>query len=198
MAVMLKISDCRYLYSVVSPDNLKDEPYPQVAFTGRSNVGKSSLLNRLVGIKNIAKVSQTPGKTRAVNYFLTNTNLMLVDLPGFGYAKVSKSIKEHWGELIEAYLLDNDWLKGVVHLVDSRHPPTPLDQSLNEWLNQNGLNYLVVMTKIDKLSGNQIGKSLAQTKRELVLTVGTEPLMFSAKTGRGKKELLGWIDSQIR
>ncbi|MCK4656277.1 MAG: YihA family ribosome biogenesis GTP-binding protein [candidate division Zixibacteria bacterium] len=195
---MLKISDCRYLYSVVSPDNLKDEPYPQVAFTGRSNVGKSSLLNRLVGIKNIAKVSQTPGKTRAVNYFLTNTNLMLVDLPGFGYAKVSKSIKEHWGELIEAYLLDNDWLKGVVHLVDSRHPPTPLDQSLNEWLNQNGLNYLVVMTKIDKLSGNQIGKSLAQTKRELVLTVGTEPLMFSAKTGRGKKELLGWIDSQIR
>jgi GTP-binding protein len=194
---MLKISDCRYLYSVVNPENFKDEPYPQVAFAGRSNVGKSSLLNRLVGIKNIAKVSQTPGKTRAVNYFLTNTNLMLVDLPGFGYAKVSKSIKEHWGELIEAYLLDNDRLKGVVHLVDSRHPPTPLDQNLNEWLNQNGLNYLVVMTKIDKLSGNQVGKSLAQTKRALVLTVGTEPLMFSAKTGRGKKELLGWIDSQI-
>ncbi len=85
-----------------------------------------------------------------------------------------------------------------MHLVDSRHPPTPLDQRLNEWLNQNGFNYLVVMTKIDKLSGNQVGKSLAQTKRELVLTVGTEPLMFSAKTGRGKKELLGWIDSQIR
>lgn len=198
MAAMLKISDCRYLYSVVNAEDLKDEPYPQVAFTGRSNVGKSSLLNRLVGIKNIAKVSQTPGKTRAVNYFLTNTNLMLVDLPGFGYAKVSKSIKEHWGELIEAYLLDNDRLKGVVHLVDSRHPPTPLDQGLNEWLNQNGLNYLVVMTKIDKLSGNQVGKSLAQTKRALVLTVGTEPLMFSAKTGRGKRELLGWIDSRIR
>ena len=195
---MLKISDCRYLYSVVNPENFKDEPYPQVAFAGRSNVGKSSLLNRLVGIKNIAKVSQTPGKTRAVNYFLTNTNLMLVDLPGFGYAKVSKSIKEHWGELIGAYLLDNEWLRGVVHLVDSRHPPTPLDQNLNEWLNQNGLNYLVVMTKIDKLSGNQVGKSLAQTKKTLILTVGTEPLMFSAKTGRGKKELLGWIDSQIR
>jgi len=198
MAVMLKINDCRYLYSVANPEDFKDEPYPQVAFAGRSNVGKSSLLNRLVGIKNIAKVSRTPGKTRAVNYFLTDTNLMLVDLPGYGYAKVSKSIKEHWGELIEAYLLDNDRLKGVVHLVDSRHPPTPLDQSLNEWLNQNGLNYLIVLTKIDKLSGNQAGRSVAQAKRTLVLTVGTEPLTFSAKTGQGKKELLGWINSQIR
>jgi GTP-binding protein len=194
---MLKISHCKFLYSVVNPRDFKDEPYPQVAFTGRSNVGKSSLLNRLVGMKNIAKVSQTPGKTRAVNYFMTDSNVMLVDLPGYGYAKVSKSVKEKWGELIETYLTDNDRLIGVVHLVDSRHPPTSLDIDLNEWLNYNGINYVVVLTKSDKLSRNQLGKSIQVAKRTLVLTAGTEPLTFSAKTGAGKKELLNWIGSQL-
>jgi GTP-binding protein len=194
---MLRINDCRFLYSASDPKKFTDSPYPQVAFAGRSNVGKSSLLNRLVGMKNIAKVSRTPGKTRAVNFFLTDTNLMLVDLPGYGYAKVSKSVKVQWGKLIETYLLQSERLVGVVHLVDSRHPPTPLDQELNEWLNQNGLNYVVVLTKSDKLSGNQIGKSISEAKRLLVLTVGSEPITFSAKTGKGKKELLGWIDSQI-
>lgn len=195
---MLRINDCRFLYSVVDPKDFTDEPYPQVAFTGRSNVGKSSLLNRLVGIKNIAKVSRTPGKTRAVNFFLTNTNLLLVDLPGYGYAKVSKSVKRQWGELIEVYLLSSIRLRGVVHLVDSRHPPTPLDRELNEWLNHNRVNHLVVLTKIDKLSGNQIGRSITEAKRHLDLTAGTEPLTFSARTGKGKRELLAWIDSQIR
>lgn len=191
---MLKINNCEYLYSVVNPKDFKAEPYPQVAFAGRSNVGKSSLLNRLVGIKNIAKVSQTPGKTRAVNFFMTDANIMLVDLPGYGYAKVSKSVSRQWGQLIESYLLDNDRLRGLVHLVDSRHPPTRLDKELNEWLNENKIVYVVVLTKADKLSGNLLAKSIVEAKKSLVLTVGTEPLVFSAKTGRGKKELLNWID----
>ena len=195
---MPKFNDCKFLYSVVNAKDFKDEPYPQIAFAGRSNVGKSSLLNRLVGRKSIAKVSKSPGRTRAVNFFLTDVNIMLVDLPGYGYAKVAKSIREQWGHLVEAYLLDNDRLKGVVHLVDSRHPPTPLDEELNEWLNENGLNYVVVLTKADKLSGNKITKSITQAKKTLVLTVGTEPLVFSAKTGEGKNELLNWIDSQVR
>jgi len=195
---MLKIKNCEYLYSVVKPKDFKAEPYPQVAFAGRSNVGKSSLLNRLVGIKNIAKVSQTPGKTRAVNFFMTDANIMFVDLPGYGYSKVSKSISRQWGKLIESYLLNNDRLKGIVHLVDSRHPPTSLDLELNEWLNENGFAYVVVLTKADKLSGNLLAKSIIEAKKSLVLTVGMEPLVFSAKTGRGKNELLSWIDSQTK
>ena len=195
---MLRIKNCTYLYSVVKPKDFKAEPYPQVAFAGRSNVGKSSLLNRLVGIKNIAKVSQTPGKTRAVNFFMTDANIMFVDLPGYGYSKVSKSISRQWGKLIESYLLNNDRLKGLVHLVDSRHPPTPLDLELNEWLNENGFAYVVVLTKADKLSGNLLAKSIVEAKKSLVLTVGMEPLVFSAKTGRGKNELLSWIDSQTK
>ncbi len=198
MAVVMRINSCKYLYSVVNSNDFRDEQYPQIAFAGRSNVGKSSLLNQLVGMKNVAKVSQTPGKTRAVNFFMTNVNLMLVDLPGFGYAKVSKSIREQWGQLIESYLTDNDMLRGVVHLVDSRHPPTPLDQELNDWLNESSIEYLVVLTKADKLSRNDIAKSISTAKKELVLTTGTEPLMFSARTGLGKKELLHWIDSQIQ
>ncbi len=194
----MRIRSCKYLYSVVNPGDFKDERYPQIAFAGRSNVGKSSLLNRLVGMKGIAKVSQTPGKTRAVNFFMTDVNLMLVDLPGFGYAKVSKSMREQWGKLIETYLTDNDMLKGLVHLVDSRHPPTPLDQELNEWLNESGIEYLVVLTKADKLSRNDIAKCLSTAKKELVLTTGSEPILFSSKTGLGKKELLRWIDSQIQ
>jgi len=98
---MLKISSCKYLYSVVDPSQLREEPYPQVAFAGRSNVGKSSLLNRLVGVSKLAKVSKTPGRTRAVNYFLVNERFLLVDLPGFGYAKVSKDMREQWSKLIE-------------------------------------------------------------------------------------------------
>lgn len=195
---MLKINNCSYLYSVANPRNFKAEPYPQIAFAGRSNVGKSSLLNRLVGIRNIAKVSQTPGKTRAVNFFMTDANVIFVDLPGYGYAKVSKSESRQWGKLIESYLLDNDKLKGLVHLVDSRHPPTPLDKELNEWLNVNGIVYVVVLTKADKLSGNLLAKSIAEAKKSLVLTVGSEPLVFSAKTGRGKKELLNWIDIRTK
>ncbi len=197
MAVVMRINSCKYLYSVVNASDFRDEQYPQIAFAGRSNVGKSSLLNQLVGVKNVAKVSQTPGKTRAVNFFMTNVNLILVDLPGFGYAKVSKSIREQWGQLIESYMTDNDMLKGVVHLVDSRHPPTPLDQELNDWLNESGIEYLVVLTKADKLSRNDIAKNISTAKKELVLTTGTEPLMFSARTGLGKKELLHWINSQI-
>jgi GTP-binding protein len=194
---MLKIKNCSYLYSVTNPKDFKAEPYPQIAFAGRSNVGKSSLLNRLVGIKNIAKVSQTPGKTRAVNFFQTDANVLFVDLPGYGYAKVSKSESRQWGKLIEAYLLGNEKLKGLVHLVDSRHPPTALDKDLNEWLNVNGIVYAVVLTKSDKLSGNLLTKSVAEAKKSLILTVGSEPLVFSSKTGRGKKELMAWIDSQL-
>jgi len=194
---MLKVNNCKFLYSVVKAKDLKHEPYPQVAFAGRSNVGKSSLLNRIAGIKNVAKVSQTPGKTRAVNFFMTDAGFMLVDLPGYGYAKVSKSMRNEWAGLVESYLLDNDMLRGVVHLVDSRHPPTSLDTELNGWLNENEINYLVVLTKADKISGNQLTKSVSESKKGLTILPDSGPLVFSAKTGRGKGELLTWIENQL-
>lgn len=194
---MLKVNNCKFLYSVVKSSDLKHEPYPQIAFAGRSNVGKSSLLNRVAGIKNVAKVSQTPGKTRAVNFFMTDAGFMLVDLPGYGYAKVSKSIRHDWAGLVESYLLGNEMLRGVVHLVDSRHPPTNLDKELNGWLNENEINYLVVLTKADKISGNQLTKSISESRKGLVFMPGSGPLAFSAKTGRGKRELLSWIENQL-
>jgi GTP-binding protein len=194
---MLKINSCEYLYSVFSAKDFKEEPYPQVAFAGRSNVGKSSLLNRLVGIKSIAKVSQTPGKTRAINFYKTDVNLLLVDLPGFGYAKVPKTMRKQWGYLIESYLTDNERLVGVVHLVDSRHPPTPLDIELNEWLISQGIACQIVLTKSDKLSKNQLAKSVSDAKQTLSFTADTSPLPFSAKTGTGRNELLAWLKTRI-
>jgi len=145
----------------------------------------------------IAKVSKSPGRTRALNYFLVNESFLLVDLPGYGYAKVSKDMRKQWGKLIEAFMIGNERLRGVVHLVDCRHDPTALDVQLNDWLNENGITYQVVLTKADKLSNNQLAKSFAQAKKKLVLTVGTEPMLFSSKTGRGKNELLGWVGSVI-
>lgn len=195
---MLKVNDCRFLYSVVDPESFKDDPYPQIAFAGRSNVGKSSLLNRLVGRANIARVSKSPGRTRAINFFLVNERIMFVDLPGYGYAKVSKTMRESWGLLIESYLAESSNLRGIVQLVDSRHPPTELDRELNEWMNVNGLVYKVVMTKADKLSKNQLAQSMKLARQGLILTVGSEPLPFSAKTGMGKAELLAWIESRVQ
>ncbi|MBZ0251855.1 MAG: ribosome biogenesis GTP-binding protein YihA/YsxC [Candidatus Methylomirabilis sp.] len=161
---------------------------PEIAFAGRSNVGKSSLLNALLGRKRLAHVSKTPGRTQTINFFLVNDAFHVVDLPGYGYAKVSKGVRVEWGRAIERYLRDRPQLRGVVQLVDARHDPTALDVELFEWLEAIRTPHVVVATKADKLSGNALAKQAAAIRRTLRL--GKEDLVaFSAATGRGKEDL---------
>jgi GTP-binding protein len=161
---------------------------PEVAFSGRSNVGKSSLLNRLVRRKAFARVSKTPGRTREINFFGVNNEFVLADLPGYGYAKVSKEKKGEWGRLIEGYLRDNPDLRGVVQLLDARHDPTPDDLRMFDLLAEIGLPTLVVVTKIDKLSARE--RSARVTTLAAHCGVAEDQVIpCSAVTGEGRDDL---------
>ena len=162
---------------------------PHVAVAGKSNVGKSSLLNRLVGQKKLAKVSSTPGKTRALNFFLVNDRYYLVDLPGYGYAKVAKSVKDQWGKLIEQYLEGEPRLAGMVFLLDCRRDPGPEDIQLLEWLAGRSLPVMIAVTKADKLGREQLARKMRQIENEL----GLPSIAFSAVTGLGKDQLMGAV-----
>jgi len=180
----------KFLLSALDAQHFPAPSVPEIAFLGRSNVGKSSLLNALVGEK-AAKVSSTPGRTRAINFFQLlddkeRPKIVLSDLPGYGYAKISKSISAEWPKFIEPYLADRETLSLCVCLVDSNIPPQPSDGKLLEWLRHVGRDFLVVATKTDRLSGNQRTKNLAAIKQEFGLD---EVLPVSAKTGLGIKEL---------
>ena len=171
---------------------------PQVAFSGRSNVGKSSLINVLLRRtrKKIARVSATPGKTRSLNFYLVNDRFFLVDLPGFGFAKVSARVRQSWRKLVEEYLVGEPKLRGVVHLVDSRHDPTATDLEMVEFLAARGLPTLVVLTKMDKLKRMAREKVVA-TAVERLKVDEDQVLNFSSKTGQGREELLAALDDLI-
>jgi len=165
---------------------------PQVAFAGRSNVGKSSLLNRLFNRKRLAKVSQTPGKTQSINYFLVDGQIHFVDLPGFGYAKASHGERRRWQELVEYYFTHSESLLGMVHLIDIRHDPTSLDQSLREWTDELVRHRLYVLTKSDKVKFSH--RRQAEVKLASRFGIGKENIVsFSAVDGTGKQEILTWI-----
>lgn len=163
---------------------------PEIAFAGRSNVGKSSLINRLLQRKNLARTSGTPGKTRQLNYILVNEKLYFVDMPGYGFAKVSQSERERWRRLIESYLLDNPVLRVVVCIIDARHGPAPSDVQLFTWLAENRIPALVVATKVDKLNRRE----RQQAEKRIVESIGKlpvgGPVFFSSTSGEGKRELL--------
>lgn len=156
---------------------------------GRSNVGKSSLLNQIVSQKKLAKVSSTPGRTRSLNYFIIDNRFYLVDLPGYGYAKVSKALREQWGQLIEDYLTQCEQLIGMVLLLDCRRDPTAQDMELVAWLSERQLPVLVAVTKADKLTRDAQHRKVRQTEEEL----GAAALAFSSVTGIGKNELLASV-----
>lgn len=163
--------------------------FPEVAFLGRSNVGKSSLINSYLGRKNIAKTSATPGKTRALFFYLVNERYYLVDFPGYGYAKVSKSLREIWGNLTESYLHDREPLKGLIHIVDIRHTPTSEDKQMSEWLKFNDYPFITVATKADKISRGKHGKHIKIIRTELELGDEQRIIPFSSKTKDGLKEI---------
>ncbi|CDG02374.1 Putative Probable GTP-binding protein EngB [Clostridium chauvoei JF4335] len=164
---------------------------PEVAFVGRSNVGKSSIINALTNRKKLAKVSQTPGKTRLINFFMINSGeFYLVDLPGYGYAKVSKKEQESWGNTIETYLTGREQLKRVILLVDSRHKPTTQDIQMHEWIKHFGYEEIVVATKSDKLSNNDLRKSEKIIKETLKLDSNDKLYFFSSLNKKGKDQLI--------
>lgn len=186
--------NCKFVGSFYALAQLPKDDLPCIALAGRSNVGKSSLLNRLVGQKNMAKVSSTPGKTRALNFFLVNDKFYLVDLPGYGYAQVSKTIKATWGELIEQFLVKAEHLAGLVLLIDSRRDPTDEDIQMLAWLAQRKLVCMTVVTKSDKVNRDQLGRKV----RQVELSLGVPALPFSALSGDGRKELSAAIAELVK
>ena len=170
---------------------------PEVAFAGRSNVGKSSLINRLLGRRGLARTSYTPGRTRTINFYLVNEAVLFADLPGYGYAKVSRSQQEDWWVLGEGYLTHRVPLRGVVHLVDARHPPTDRDQGLQDFLVAVGAPSVVVLTKADKVPRGQRRAVQAAAVRLLGLARAEMGLFFSAETGEGAPELWRAVDALL-
>lgn len=182
----MKISTVEYLLSARSRADFPRRRLPEIAFAGRSNVGKSSLINALLKRRHVAKVSSTPGKTRCVNYFLINDSFYLVDLPGYGYAKVSRSEQQVWEGMVRGYLEDRDRSKFVVMLVDLRHDPGNLDRLMKSWLDSNRNPHVIAATKADKLSGNQRAVRSRQLK---TFYTGTEVIPVSSVTELGRREL---------
>jgi len=186
----MKISCAEFVTSAVRKSDYPAGELPEVALAGRSNVGKSSLLNRLAVRKSLARTSKTPGRTRLINFFLINGVFRLVDLPGYGYAKVSARERESWRKMVEDYLSTRKNLRGVVLLVDSRHPPTSQDVQMYGWLKHRGIPAAVVATKADKLSRSKLLRSLKVVRETLALAEGETLVPFSAETGQGREELL--------
>jgi len=189
----MKIKNAAFITSAAKKNQYPDESLPEIAFAGRSNVGKSSLLNLLTNRKNLAKTSSTPGKTRTINFFLINDEFRIVDLPGYGYAKVAKGMSDDWGPMMESYLSSRPNLVKVIQLVDSRHAPSAQDVQMYEYLRYYGLSGVVIATKADKLSRNELNRNLAVIRKELDL--GKEDLLIpaSALNKTGTDEILGVI-----
>lgn len=188
------IKSAEFIGSAVKPDQYPEDNLPEIAFAGRSNVGKSSLLNLLTNRKKLAKVSATPGKTRTINFFLINNAFRIVDLPGYGFANVSKAESQSWGNMMETYLSKREGLKICVLLVDSRHKPSAQDVQMYDYLKYYHLNGLVIATKADKLSKNELNKNLSMIRRELDMENDDVILAESALNKTGVDEVLASID----
>ncbi|CCO07666.1 ribosome biogenesis GTP-binding protein YihA/YsxC [Desulforamulus hydrothermalis] len=194
----MKIVAAEFLTSAVNPGGYPPGDLPEIAFVGRSNVGKSSLINRLVNRKGLARTSSTPGRTQLINFFKINDRFIMVDLPGYGYARVPEEVKARWGKMIEGYLKNRENLRGVCLLLDCRHTPTAQDIQMYRWLQYYRLPAAVVATKADKLSNNQWAKQQSVIKKTLSLAPEHSLIAFSAETGRGRDELLDVIKDWLQ
>ena len=186
----MKIKKAELKAVAVKPAQYPEDTMPEVAFAGRSNVGKSSLINLLLNRKKLARVSGSPGKTRTINFYEINDVFRIVDLPGYGYAKVSKSVTENWGQMIETYLAGRQSLRKVIQLVDIRHAPTAQDIQMYEWLRHYELDGLIVATKADKISRNEMQKNISVIRKTLALSDDDLILPVSALKRTGTEQLL--------
>jgi GTP-binding protein len=190
----VRISSARFVKSAKQANDFPKDRKPEIAFCGRSNSGKSSLLNALTNSQGLARTSSSPGRTQLINFFLIDGQTYYVDLPGYGYAKVPKGIRDTWGEMVEGYLRNREPLKLAIMLVDSRIPPTDSDRTMKKWLDHFGIPNLVVLTKSDKISRNELTKA----QRICAETLQTKEIIaFSAITGFGKEEVLKKIRDAI-
>ena len=176
---------------------LPENTLPEFAFAGKSNVGKSSLINALINRKALARTSAQPGKTQTINFYNVEEQLYFVDLPGYGYAKVSQEIKEKWGKMIEKYLQKSKQLKLVFLLIDIRHEPSANDKNMYEWIEYNGFEPIIIATKLDKINRSQVAKHVKMLRTGLGLKKETVLIPFSAETKQGKEEIWSVIESYL-
>ena len=175
---------------------LPSSDLPEIAFAGRSNVGKSSLINGLMNRKSLARTSAQPGKTQTINFYNINEAMYLVDLPGYGYAKVSQSEKEKWGKMIERYLHTSKNLKAVFLLIDIRHDPSANDKMMYQWILDQGYQPIIIATKLDKIKRSQVQKHIKMLKTGLQLVPGTKVIPFSSQTKQGRDEIWELIETE--
>lgn len=173
---------------------LPDTGQPEIAFAGKSNVGKSSLINGLINRKSLARTSSQPGKTPTINFYHVNDTMYLVDLPGYGYAKVSEEIKAKWGQMIERYLNTSPMLKAVFLLIDIRHEPSANDRNMYDWIIHNGFQPIIIATKLDKIKRSQVQKQVKLIRTGLDVVEGTPIIPFSAETKQGREEIWELIE----
>jgi GTP-binding protein len=194
----MKVKKVELYKAVYSPEDLPQTPFNEVAFVGRSNVGKSSLLNTIVNNFKLARVSSEPGKTRSINFYLVNQRFFLVDLPGYGFARVPLREQKRWKELIESYLKGRDRLKGIFLLIDSRVGPTEKDKQMKDWLDFYSIPYVVIATKVDKLKSSE-RKKLEEKVRRAFKDESVRIVPFSSKTREGREQVLkilnDWVSS---
>lgn len=193
----MKITSAEFIKSAVWPPQYPPAIMPEIAFVGRSNVGKSSLINTLVGRKGLAKTSNTPGRTQLINFFTINEKVSFVDLPGYGFAKVPQSVKKDWGDMIEAYLRERQNLCLVIFILDIRRDPSADDLSLRAWLTHYRIPYLYILTKSDKLSNNQAIARKRAIEKILQLSSENSLILFSAKTQKGKTDIWGFLEKHL-
>ena len=193
----MKVNSADIVISAVKPEQYPDEAFPEFALAGRSNVGKSSFINKMLNRKNLARTSSKPGKTQTLNFYLINEMLHFVDVPGYGYAKVSKKEREAWGKMIETYLKDREQLRAVVQIVDLRHPPSKDDVMMYNFLKHYEIPCIIVATKADKIPKSKWQKHLKVAKETLDLEPNDHLILLSSETGQGKDQAWALLQSYM-
>lgn len=194
---MIHLQKSEFIRSAVKREDFPRDGLPQIVFSGRSNVGKSSVINRILNRKNFARVGNAPGKTAHINYFKIDGKFYLVDLPGYGYAKVSQAEKARWAKLIQSWFEDTSLMSLGCMLVDARHSPTADDRTMGAWFRQSGKPFVVVANKLDKLKKSEVEGNLQRIREVLELEEDTRVIPFSAEKGTGRPELLGEISAYL-
>lgn len=193
--MIIKSAELETLCGITS--KLPDNSLPEIAFAGKSNVGKSSLINGLLNRKALARTSSSPGKTQTINFYNINKELYFVDLPGYGYAKVSKELRDKWGKMIDRYLHSSKQLRAVFLLVDIRHAPGENDKTMYDWIIASGYKPIIICTKLDKIKRSQQAKNVKLIKDTLQVESGTKIIPFSAVSKQGKEDIWGFIQEAI-